>query len=98
MVNDAIPQIVESLTGGDWRTRSAGIKAIGTLAEHRERSCLPWYLTGLRGLVLASFHDAIHGAVPQIVESLKDNDFIVKLAGATAVSNLARHRKRSRSP
>jgi hypothetical protein len=42
---------------------------------------------------VATFHDATKGAVPQIVESLKDSHWAVRSAGAHAMLKLAEQRK-----
>jgi HEAT repeat protein len=43
--------------------------------------------------LLATFHDVIRGAVPQIVDLLKDKDLSIQSAGANAIGKLAEHCK-----
>jgi hypothetical protein len=41
------------------------------------------------GLVIATFHDIIRGAVPQVVDLLKDNILDVQSTSANAIGKLA---------
>jgi HEAT repeat protein len=43
--------------------------------------------------LVATFHDVIRGAVPQIVDLLKESDWQIRNAGANAIGKLAEHCK-----
>jgi hypothetical protein len=45
------------------------------------------------GLLIATFHDVIRGAVAQIVDLLKNNSLNVQSAGANTIGRLAEHCK-----
>ena len=92
VIKGAVPKILEFLKGSNSDVRSAGTNAVGKLAVQSKQWCLSLPSKGWCTF-LATFHDVIKTAVPQIIKSLTDSDSHVRLAGANAIGKLAEQSK-----